>query len=142
MVFSGLALQLDNRSKPICSMLFSIVDVFGFMQQVNRPVPKTLQLLNNSTGKRSMMLAIKSALTSPSPQHCMFRKTCFSFKSCRGRRSGVIFPSSYPTSCLLGSVDVTDWMAQEEYRESHPGGESASPYVAVCTNPQVGLSLP
>ena len=39
-------------------MLFSIVDVFGFMQQVNRPVPKTLQLLNNSTGKRSMMLAI------------------------------------------------------------------------------------
>ena len=58
MVFSGLALQLDNRSKPICSMLFSIVDVFGFMQQVNRPVPKTLQLLNNSTGKRSMMLAI------------------------------------------------------------------------------------
>ena len=47
------------------------------------------------------------------------------------------FPANYPTSCLLGSVDVTDWLAQEEYRETHPTGESASPYVAVCTNPQV-----
>ena len=51
------------------------------------------------------------------------------------------FPTNYPTSCLLGSVDVTDWMAQEEYRETHPTGESASPYVAVCTNPQVALLL-
>jgi len=51
----------------------------------------------------------------------------------------VTFPAKYPTSCLLGSVDVTDWLAQEEYRETHPTGESASPYVAVCTNPQVGL---
>jgi len=48
----------------------------------------------------------------------------------------VTFPAKYPTSCLLGSVDVTDWLAQEEYRETHPTGESASPYVAVCTNPQ------
>ena len=47
------------------------------------------------------------------------------------------FPANYPTSCLLGSVDVTDWLAQEEYREAYPNGESASPYVAVCTNPQV-----
>jgi len=54
----------------------------------------------------------------------------------RGRRPGVTFPAKYPTSCLLGSVDVTDWLAQEEYRETHPTGESASPYVAVCTNPQ------
>merc|ERR1740123_1844310 len=54
----------------------------------------------------------------------------------RGRRPGVTFPAKYPTSCLLGSVDVTDWLAQEEYRGTHPTGESASPYVPVCTNPQ------
>ena len=28
---------------------------------------------------------------------------------------------------------------QEEYREAHLDGESQSPYVAICTNPQVGV---
>ena len=46
------------------------------------------------------------------------------------------FPSHYPTSCLLGSVDMTDCLSQEEYREQHPRGESSSPYVFICSNPQ------
>ena len=46
------------------------------------------------------------------------------------------YPSHYPTSCLLGSVDMTDCLSQEEYREQHPQGESASPYVFICSNPQ------
>jgi len=46
------------------------------------------------------------------------------------------FPSHYPTSCLLGSVDMTQCLAQEEYREVYPEGESSSPYVFICTNPQ------
>lgn len=46
------------------------------------------------------------------------------------------FPPHYPTSCLLGCVDVTDVLGQEEYRTVHPTGESASPYVFVCSNPQ------
>ena len=41
-----------------------------------------------------------------------------------------------PTSCLLGCVDVADVLPQEEYRDTYPKGESASPYVFVCTNPQ------
>lgn len=47
----------------------------------------------------------------------------------------IAFPNSYPTSCLLGSVDVEDCLAQEDYSESHPDGESSSPYVFVCKNP-------
>ena len=41
-----------------------------------------------------------------------------------------------PTSCLLGCIDVEDVLPQEEYRELYPKGESASPYVFICTNPQ------
>ena len=48
----------------------------------------------------------------------------------------IIFPTNLPTSCLLGCVDVEDVLPQEEYREVYPEGESASPYVFVCTNPQ------
>ena len=46
------------------------------------------------------------------------------------------FPDNLPTSCLLGCVDVTDVFSQEEYREKFPDGESGSPFVFVCTNPQ------
>jgi len=46
------------------------------------------------------------------------------------------FPPHYPTSCLLGSVDVIDCLAQEEYRVEYPDGESSSPYVLICHNPQ------
>jgi len=46
------------------------------------------------------------------------------------------YPPHYPTSCLVGCVDVVDVLPQEEYREVFPDGESNSPYVFVCENPQ------
>lgn len=48
----------------------------------------------------------------------------------------VKFPDQYPTGCLLGCVDVTDCVSQEEYRQRYPQGESSSPYVFICENPQ------
>ena len=33
-------------------------------------------------------------------------------------------------------VDVDDVLAQEEYRERFPNGESGAPFVFICTNPQ------
>ncbi|KZC11752.1 Activating signal cointegrator 1, partial [Dufourea novaeangliae] len=44
------------------------------------------------------------------------------------------FPQSYPTSCLLGCVTVTDVLPQEEYRNVYPNGESDSPFVFICEN--------
>ncbi|XP_060074241.1 activating signal cointegrator 1-like isoform X2 [Ylistrum balloti] len=46
------------------------------------------------------------------------------------------FPSHYPVGCLLGCVDVVDCLAQDQYREKFPDGESASPYVFICEVPQ------
>ena len=46
------------------------------------------------------------------------------------------FPKHYPASCLLGCVDIVDCLAQEDYKEEFPGGESESPFVVVCENPQ------
>ncbi|ESO92590.1 hypothetical protein LOTGIDRAFT_162501 [Lottia gigantea] len=46
------------------------------------------------------------------------------------------FPSHYPVGCLLGCVDVVDCLSQEEYRLKFPDGESVSPYVFICENPQ------
>ena len=48
----------------------------------------------------------------------------------------ISFPLNLPTSCLLGCVDVEDVLPQEEYRDLYPKGESGSPYVFVCSNPQ------
>ncbi|KAK6639825.1 hypothetical protein RUM43_008100 [Polyplax serrata] len=45
------------------------------------------------------------------------------------------FPTSYPTSCLLGCVSVIDCLPQEEYRVRYPDGESESPFVFVCDEP-------
>ena len=39
-------------------------------------------------------------------------------------------------SFLPFSLDVDDVMAQEEYREKFPNGESGAPFVFICTNPQ------
>jgi len=47
-----------------------------------------------------------------------------------------VFPEAYPTGCLLGCVDVSDVLPQEEHRNRFPDGESESPYVFVCENPQ------
>lgn len=46
------------------------------------------------------------------------------------------FPSQYPSSVLLGCVNVTDCLPQEEYRKIYPGGESESPFVFICESPQ------
>lgn len=46
------------------------------------------------------------------------------------------FPKAYPVSCLLGCVEVTDCLAQEDYVEKYPDGESGSPFVFVCENPR------
>ena len=46
------------------------------------------------------------------------------------------FPSLLPTGALLGCVDVVDCLGQEEYREQFPDGDSDSPFVFICTNPQ------
>merc|ERR1712150_433721 len=51
-------------------------------------------------------------------------------------KGDIPFPMNLPTSCLLGCVDVVDVLPQEEYRELYPQGESNSPYVFICTNPQ------
>ncbi|GFO36203.1 thyroid hormone receptor interactor 4 [Plakobranchus ocellatus] len=46
------------------------------------------------------------------------------------------FPRDYPVGCLLGCVTVDDCLSQDEYREKYPDGESSSPYVFICSNPQ------
>lgn len=47
------------------------------------------------------------------------------------------FPKDYPTGCLLGCVNVTDCLSQEQFREQSPATceESASPFVFICTSP-------
>ncbi|NWW61604.1 TRIP4 protein, partial [Ifrita kowaldi] len=53
-------------------------------------------------------------------------------------RKDVEFPSDYPSGCLLGCVDVTDCLSQEQFQEQYPdlSQESGSPFVFICTNPQ------
>jgi len=46
------------------------------------------------------------------------------------------FPSQYPTSCLLGYVNIVDCLPQEEYRIKFPDGESDSPFVFICEDAQ------
>lgn len=46
------------------------------------------------------------------------------------------FPKDYPTSVLLGCVDVIDCLDRDTYLELYPGGESESEYVLICENPQ------
>lgn len=48
------------------------------------------------------------------------------------------FPKDYPTSCLLGCINMTDCLSQEQFRQQFPETceESASPFVFICTNPQ------
>ncbi|XP_032647071.2 activating signal cointegrator 1 isoform X2 [Chelonoidis abingdonii] len=50
----------------------------------------------------------------------------------------VEFPRDYPSGCLLGCVDLTDCLSQEQFKEQYPelSQESGSPFVFVCTNPQ------
>ncbi|KAL3287011.1 hypothetical protein HHI36_001497 [Cryptolaemus montrouzieri] len=47
------------------------------------------------------------------------------------------FPASYPTSCLLGCIEVEECLNQEVYEHQYPNGESSSPYVLICSNPVI-----
>lgn len=49
---------------------------------------------------------------------------------------GIQFPTQYPSGCLLGCVLVQNCLPQEDYREEYPNGESDSPFVFVCNEPQ------
>ena len=46
------------------------------------------------------------------------------------------FPTEYPTSVLLGCVDVIDCLDRDTYLEQYPTGESDSEYILICENPQ------
>ena len=46
------------------------------------------------------------------------------------------FPSQYPTSCLLGCVNIVDCLPQEEYHIKFPDGECDSPFVFICEDAQ------
>uniref|UniRef100_A0AAV2LV19 Activating signal cointegrator 1 n=1 Tax=Knipowitschia caucasica TaxID=637954 RepID=A0AAV2LV19_KNICA len=48
------------------------------------------------------------------------------------------FPQDYPTGCLLGCVNVSDCLSQEQFRDQCPEvcEESASPFVFICDRPQ------
>lgn len=48
----------------------------------------------------------------------------------------VSFPEEYPTSCLLGCVNLVDCLPQDIYREQYPFGECFSPFVFICEEPQ------
>ncbi|XP_074862770.1 activating signal cointegrator 1 [Carettochelys insculpta] len=53
-------------------------------------------------------------------------------------QADVEFPRDYPSGCLLGCVDLTDCVSQEQFKEQYPelSQESGSPFVFICTNPQ------
>ncbi|XP_046856141.1 activating signal cointegrator 1-like [Xenia sp. Carnegie-2017] len=47
------------------------------------------------------------------------------------------FPEHYPSSCLLGCVDIIDCLSQQEYSEKFPNGEeSSSAFVFIPENPR------
>ncbi|KAJ8417954.1 hypothetical protein AAFF_G00227970 [Aldrovandia affinis] len=48
------------------------------------------------------------------------------------------FPTEYPTGCLLGCVNMTDCLSQDQYKEQFPSSceESSSPFVFICSHPQ------
>ncbi|KAK3924882.1 Activating signal cointegrator 1 [Frankliniella fusca] len=66
-------------------------------------------------------------------------RTCENVIRTLKRDENIRFPEHYPTGCLLGCVTVTECLAQEEYRQKYPDGESDSPFVFICEDP---LALP
>ncbi|XP_019857131.1 PREDICTED: activating signal cointegrator 1-like [Amphimedon queenslandica] len=48
----------------------------------------------------------------------------------------ITFPSSYPSGCLLGCVEVSDCLNRDEYTDKYPNGESESQFVFICHSPQ------
>ncbi|KAM6257300.1 activating signal cointegrator 1 [Porphyrio hochstetteri] len=79
-------------------------------------------------------LWIAATAKRPSPQEISELET--TYRMLLGK--DVDFPNDYPSGCLLGCVDVTDCLSQEQFKEQHPdlSQESGSPFVFLCTNPQ------
>ncbi|XP_046661439.1 activating signal cointegrator 1 isoform X1 [Homalodisca vitripennis] len=76
-------------------------------------------------------LWIASAAKPPTDQEIQDTESLY--RSVKGVQA---FPLTYPTGCLLGSVNVVDCLPQEEYQRKFPLGESQSPFVFICNSPQ------
>lgn len=49
----------------------------------------------------------------------------------------------FPSGVLLGCVSVKDCQPQEQYRMNYPNGESESPFVLICEDPQeLSIKIP
>lgn len=59
-----------------------------------------------------------------------------SFYATHYKNENLKFPTQYPSGVLLGCVKITDCLPQEEYRKVFPNGESDSPFVFICEDPQ------
>ncbi|XP_065589764.1 activating signal cointegrator 1 [Cyrtonyx montezumae] len=79
-------------------------------------------------------LWIAATAKRPSPQEISELETTYRMLLSKD----VEFPSDYPSGCLLGCVDITDCLSQEQFNEQYPdlSQESGSPFVFICTNPQ------
>ncbi|NXG61398.1 TRIP4 protein, partial [Hemiprocne comata] len=79
-------------------------------------------------------LWIAATAKRPSPQEISELETTYRMLL----HKDVEFPGDYPSGCLLGCVDVTDCLSQEQFNEQYPdlSQESGSPFVFICTNPQ------
>eukprot|EP00731_Ephydatia_muelleri_P016475 Em0009g899a len=56
---------------------------------------------------------------------------------------GLKLPSEYPTGCLLGSVDIIDCLARDDYIAKFPNGECDDAYVFLVENPrQLTIKFP
>ncbi|KAI1889412.1 hypothetical protein AGOR_G00162610 [Albula goreensis] len=79
-------------------------------------------------------LWIAAAAKRPTPQEISQVEAQYRQLFCKEPR----FPRDYPTGCLLGCVNMTDCLSQEQYREQFPDTceESMSPFVFICSNPQ------
>lgn len=78
-------------------------------------------------------LWIAAALRVPTPHEIQNAEHMYEILK---EESRLRFPSGYPTSCLLGCVNIVDCLPQEEYRVKFPDGESDSPFVFICEGAQ------
>lgn len=70
---------------------------------------------------------------SKQPDECTV-KEMESFYKILYSNQNIKFPDSYPTSCLLGYVDLTDCLPADIYKAQFPDGESDSEFVFICDN--------
>jgi len=55
-------------------------------------------------------------------------------------QAGKPLPKIFPTSCVLGCVDIVDCLTQEQYQANVPDPlqrQSESPHVFICSNPRI-----